>query len=259
MSGLEDRLRDARDALGDPDRAATERAHDAALGSVGDGRGRSRRRIAGALIAVSAAVGAAFAIGYFVAPSGASGDTAEPPDPGSSRPRAGRPSRRVRRALRRRPRQRRRTSPSAPTSSRARIPRRRSAGCRQATSSSRRPSCQPARARPSTPSFPAASSRSRSPTHSPGSAGGSAAQRHGAPPPRPPWRLERRPLRLLRRRGHGRCARRRAGAARPFGRSRVRLARAAKLGSTAIPASRQPLAPLELPALRGSDIVPAYR
>ena len=77
MSGLEDRLRDARDALGDPDRAATERAHEAALGSAGDGRGRSRRRIAGALIAASAAVGAAFAIGYFVAPSGASGDTAE--------------------------------------------------------------------------------------------------------------------------------------------------------------------------------------
>jgi hypothetical protein len=29
MSGLEDRLRDARDGLGDPDPAATERAHDA--------------------------------------------------------------------------------------------------------------------------------------------------------------------------------------------------------------------------------------
>lgn len=28
MSGLEDRPRDARDALGDPDRAATERAHE---------------------------------------------------------------------------------------------------------------------------------------------------------------------------------------------------------------------------------------
>ena len=41
MSGLEDRLRDARDALGDPDRAATKRAHEAALGSAGGGRGRS--------------------------------------------------------------------------------------------------------------------------------------------------------------------------------------------------------------------------
>ena len=56
MSGLEDRLRDARDALGGPDRAATERAHQVALGSAGDGRSRSRLRIAGALIAASAAV-----------------------------------------------------------------------------------------------------------------------------------------------------------------------------------------------------------
>lgn len=82
MSGLEDRLRDARDALGDPDRAATERAHEAALGSAGDGRGRSRWRIARALIAASAAVGAAFAIGYLVTPSGASGDTTEAAGPG---------------------------------------------------------------------------------------------------------------------------------------------------------------------------------
>ncbi len=259
MSGLEDRPRDARDALGDPDRAATERAHEAALGSAGDGRGRSRWRIARALIAASAAVGAAFAIGYLVTPSGAgrhggSRRTRVPPGLGMGdlpdrcdEPSAG--------ALgddgERRPRPRRLLGHGSlgddrPVGDRRRPP----------------PGDVPPdrrerdRRRPVPPPRASALVPRRTVR---GSAGGSAAQRHSAPPPGPPGRLERRPLRLPRRRGHGRCAQGRGGAARPSGRSRGRLARTAKLGATAIPASRQPLEPLELSALRGSDIVSAYR
>jgi hypothetical protein len=75
MTDLDDRLRDAGDALGEADAAATERARRAVLGAVGR---PPRWRLAAAALAFAATVGAAFAIGYFVAPSGASDDVGAP-------------------------------------------------------------------------------------------------------------------------------------------------------------------------------------
>ncbi len=106
--------------VGRPRPCHYERADEAALGSAGDGRGRSRWRIAGALIAASAAAAPR-------SPSGTSSRRAErratrpkPPDPGSSRPRAGSTFQTGATSPPQAPSATRRTSPSAPTSSRAR-------------------------------------------------------------------------------------------------------------------------------------------
>jgi hypothetical protein len=84
MTGFDDRLSDAGERLGEADDAATERAHWAVVEAVVRPP-RSRRRLVAAALVFSAAVGAAFAVGYFVAPSGASDvdvDAAEPAGPG---------------------------------------------------------------------------------------------------------------------------------------------------------------------------------
>ena len=79
MTGLDDRLRDAGDALGEADAVATERARRAVLAAVGR---PPRWRLAAAALAFAATVSAAFSIGYFVAPSGASDDVGAPSGPG---------------------------------------------------------------------------------------------------------------------------------------------------------------------------------